>query len=163
MTRAGRATIWAAGLAAAALVLSACTPAQDPGPSETSTAPAPSVTEASAEPAPAPTLVPAGTAGQNLPYFTAIVDQVYATGVGANGRAFIDALVAGGFDKAAMQVTPDLTTIGDPVETLQFSVRWSDGCLLGQVGPAIGEPVTSVGPVLDDGACLIGTTRTIDW
>ena len=40
------------------------------------------------------------------------------------GRAYIDALVAAGFDKAAMQVTPDQTTVGNPAESIQFSVRW---------------------------------------
>jgi len=146
----------------AALALSGCTARQEPAPSQTSAAPAPTVSE-SATPEAAPTLLPDGTAGQNLPYFTAVAKQTYDSGVGTNGRAFIDALVAAGFDKATMQVTPDQTGIGDPVETLQFSVRWKDGCLIGQVGSAIGELVTSVAPVVDGDACLIGFTRDIDW
>lgn len=108
-------------------------------------------------------LVPGGTAADNLPFFSSITAQVAASSDSASGRAYIDALVAAGFDKAAMQVTPDTTTIGNPAESVQFSVRWGEECLLGQVGPAIGAPVTTVAPVLADGACLIGDTRPIDW
>ncbi|KZE41717.1 hypothetical protein AVW09_02970 [Microbacterium sp. T32] len=79
------------------------------------------------------------------------------------GRAYIDALVGAGFDKAAMQVTPDQTTIGNPAESIEFSVRLGADCLVGQVGPSIGDPVTAVLPGLSTGGCLIGETRAIDW
>ncbi len=63
-----------------------------------------------------------------------------------------------------MQVTQDLTTVGNPVESLQFSVRWGeDECLIGQVGPSTGEPVTVVVDQLAEGRCLVGNTRPIDW
>lgn len=63
-----------------------------------------------------------------------------------------------------MQVTQDVTTVGNPVESLQFSVRWGETeCLVGQVGPSTGEPVTMVLPQLAEGRCLVGTTRAIDW
>ncbi|MCK2027309.1 hypothetical protein KZC56_13445 [Microbacterium sp. SSW1-47] len=82
----------------------------------------------------------------------------------AEGRAYIDALVAGGFDRTAMQVTPDQTTVGNPVESLQFSVRWGEeSCLVGQVGPSTGQVVAVVMPQLAEGRCLVGTTRPIDW
>ncbi|QAY61939.1 hypothetical protein ET475_16850 [Microbacterium protaetiae] len=81
-----------------------------------------------------------------------------------HGRAYVDALVKAGFDKTAMQVTEDYSTVGNPAETLQFSVRWNDGqCLIGQVGPETGKPVTTVLPGLADGTCLLGDTRDIDW
>ncbi|MBU4466432.1 MAG: hypothetical protein KKH75_11365, partial [Actinobacteria bacterium] len=70
---------------------------------------------------------------------------------GAAGRAYVDALVAAGFDKTAMQVTNDTSTVGDPAESIQFSVRWGSECLVGQVGPTIGTPVTAVLPVLGGG------------
>ncbi|WP_417564860.1 DUF6993 domain-containing protein [Microbacterium sp.] len=60
-----------------------------------------------------------------------------------------------------MQVTADRTTVGNPVESLQFSVAWGDKqCLIGQVGPSTGNPVTEVMPRSRKAACLIGETRS---
>lgn len=105
-----------------------------------------------------------GTAEENLPIFTAVVEQVSASDEKASGRAYVDALVNAGFDRANMQVTPDVTTVGNPVESLQFSVRWGESvCLMGQVGPSTGEPVTAIMEQLPEGVCLVGNTRPIDW
>jgi len=125
-------------------------------------------TTASATPTPAhggePVLVPDGSAEQNLPLFTAVTAQVWASDGRVEGRAYIDALVAAGFPKERMQVTADRTTVGHPVESLQFSVAWGTGqCLVGQVGPSTGDPVTVVVPQLAQGRCLVGSTRPIDW
>jgi hypothetical protein len=92
-----------------------------------------------------------------------VTAAVWATDRRGQGRAYIDALVAAGFDKAAMQVTSDASTVGNAAESIQFSVLWKDECLLGQVGPATGEPVTIVARSLAGGACLVGNTRPIDW
>lgn len=109
-------------------------------------------------------LIADGTAEDNLPLFAAITAQVWATDQRVSGRAYIDALTAAGFDRSGMQVTQDQTTVGNPVESLQFSVRWGDTeCLIGQVGPSTGDPVTVVMPQLAEGRCLIGDTRPIDW
>jgi hypothetical protein len=122
--------------------------------SPTATATAPAV----------PALVPGGTAKDNLPLFRAVTDRVWAGKSRDHGRAYVDALVKAGFDKKAMQVTPDRSTVGNPAESIQFSVRWNDGqCLIGQVGPETGRAVTTVMPGLTDGACLLGVTRAIDW
>lgn len=130
-------------------------------------APAPSVTPtATAEPtAPAgPVLLPDGTAEDNLPVFTQVVEQVWGTERRAEGRAYVDALVAAGFDRDAMQVTSDRSTVGNPAESIQFSVRWGEeSCLVGQVGPSTGAAVTMVLPQLAEGRCLVGATRPIDW
>ncbi|UJP11142.1 hypothetical protein L2X99_06120 [Microbacterium sp. KUDC0406] len=117
------------------------------------------------EPAPTPpALHPEGTATENLPLFAQVVDHVWSSGNRAEGRAYIDALVAAGFPRDRMQVTEDETTVGNPVESLQFSVAWGDAeCLIGQIGPSTGEPVTAVMPQLAEGRCLIGSTRPIDW
>ena len=88
---------------------------------------------------------------------------MWASDSRGEGRAYIDALVAGGFDKAAMQVTRDESTVGNPAESIQFSVLWKGECLIGQVGPATGDPVTVVARALEGGACLVGNTRPIDW
>ncbi len=142
------------------LSLTACGPSADPpvGPTASAPAPAPSPTDT------APVFVPEGTADDNLPVLTAVTAQVWASDTRGSGRAYVDALVAAGFDKSAMQVTQDRTTVGNPVESLQFSVRWGDSdCLVGQVGPSTGDPVTAVLPQLAEGRCLVGATRAIDW
>ena len=142
------------------LLFSACTPSPTPSVSPSaSESPSPGATTPVA-----PELVPDGTAEDNLPVFTAIADAVWATDQRGAGRAYIDALVGAGFDRAAMQVTQDQSTVGNPAESLQFSVRWGDDeCLIGQVGPSTGQVVTAVMPQLAEGRCLVGTTRPIDW
>lgn len=139
--------------------LAACTDAPSPEPSTSpSASPTASVTPT------APALVPDGSAEDNLPLFTAVADSVWATGDKGAGRAYVDALVEAGFDRSAMQVTQDASTVGNPAESLQFSVRWGTSeCLIGQVGPSTGQVVTAVMPQLAEGRCLIGTTRAIDW
>ena len=91
-----------------------------------------------------------------------MVAGVWATPQQVTGRAYVDALVAAGFDKGAMQLTPDESTVGNPAESIQFSVRWGEECLVGQVGPATGEPVAIVVPVLAEGTCLVGQIRPPD-
>ena len=113
-------------------------------------------------PAPAPTLDPAGGAAANKAFFDTVNQQVLAQDSAAGGRAFIDALAAAGFDKAAMEVTPDRTAADLAADSIQFSIRFPDGCLLGQAGPATGYD-SLVMKVLGTGRCLMGTTRTIDW
>lgn len=139
--------------------LVACAPATEPNP------PAPVTPEPTSDGAvETPAFHPEGTAEDNLPVFAAVSDQVWASDERASGRAYIDALVAVGFDRSAMQVTADLSTVGNAAESMQFSVRWGDdACLIGQVGPSTGEPVTMVMPQLAEGRCLIGSTRPIDW
>ncbi|WP_314094419.1 DUF6993 domain-containing protein [Microbacterium foliorum] len=142
------------------LVLASCGPTPSPDPVRSPAVESPGATE---EPA-GPSYVPDGTADDNLPLFSAIVAQVWASDQRASGRAYIDALIGAGFDRSAMQVTQDSTTVGNPAESLQFSVRWGEEeCLVGQVGPSTGDPVTVVLPQLAEGRCLIGTTRAIDW
>lgn len=150
------------GAAAAAVALlfslAACAPAPVVPPTSASPAPTAEPTES------APTLLPDGSAADNLPVFTAVADAVWGSDQRGAGRAYIDALIAAGFDRDAMQVTQDTSTVGNPAESLQFSVRWGEKeCLIGQVGPSTGQVVTAVMPQLAEGRCLIGTTRAIDW
>jgi len=142
------------------LILTSCGPSPSPDPDPSPAVETPGATD---EPA-GPTYAPDGTAEDNLPLFSAIVAQVWASDQRASGRAYIDALIAAGFDRSAMQVTQDSTTVGNPAESLQFSVRWGEKeCLVGQVGPSTGDPVTVVLPQLAEGRCLVGTTHAIDW
>lgn len=156
-------------LLAVAVALAACTagatagdPAATAGGSATVTRESTTSPQPTASPS-APALVADGTAAQNLPLFTEVVASVWSSPDRASGRAYVDALVAAGFDKQAMQVTADTSTVGNPAESIQFSVLWQDDCLVGQVGPATGEPYTVVVPELAEGSCLVGATRPIDW
>lgn len=126
--------------------------------------PSPSASETTPEGVTDPVLVPDGSADDNLPLFSEVTATVWASDQKVSGRAYIDALVAAGFDRDRMQVTEDVTTVGNPAESLQFSVAWGDEkCLIGQVGPSTGEPVTTVLDQVEAGRCLIGSTRPIDW
>lgn len=82
-------------------------------------------------------------------------------GSAAKGRDFIDALVAAGFDKGAMQLTPDKTAIGLDADNIQFSVQIEDECLVGQFGNT--GYVSAILPAVETAGCLIGNTRPIDW
>lgn len=153
-------------VAAVALTVgvSACAPDGGADPAPTGPVPSNSGAASATPEASTPTFDPSGDAEANLPIFTETVEKVWAGEQRAQGRAYIDALVAAGFaDKATMQLTPDQTTIGNAAESIQFSVFFADRCLIGQVGPATGEPRTEVAPALAEGRCLLGVTRPIDW
>ena len=97
------------------------------------------------------------------PYFDSVNVGVIAADASAGGRAFIDALVAAGFDKAQMEVTADRTTVDLPADSVQFAVLFEGECLIGQYGPASGGYHSAVAPALGTGGCLVGETRPIDW
>lgn len=152
----------------AVLALAGCTGESPTTPTDAAETSAPvssaSANAATSVPSAAPVaLVPGGSAQQNLPFFTQVVATVWAGSGQVDGRAYVDALVGAGFDKGAMQVTPNESTIGNAAESIEFSVRLGADCLVGQVGPSIGDPVTTVLPGLSSGGCLIGQTRPIDW
>jgi len=141
-----------AGTVAVAALLAGCTSQPEPPP-----APAPSV--------PAAEVPDTVTSETPVDLARAVFDrtaqQVLAAGQGGDGRAVVDALVAVGFDKASLQVTPDATWTGRASDSLQFSALRGDSCLVGQIAGDAYAAQTA--PVLGTGACLIGTTRAIDW
>jgi len=138
-------------------------PAEPPAPvTATSAAASPSETP-SATPDPDPSLSPDGTASENLAYFNSLAAAVTKANPAADGRAYIDALVVGGFDRAAMEVTFDRTQTGLVADAVQFSVRFAGECLIGQIGPASDGFQSVVAPILSTGLCLVGSTRQIDW
>ena len=145
---------------ALALMLTGCASADPARPSTPEpSAPIP----ASATPTPAPTFDPSASADEAMAFFDSVNTATIAADAGADGRAFIDALIAAGFDKASMELTADKTTIGNAADSIQFSVRWVDSCLIGQNGVAVGGYHSTLAPVLGTGKCLIGSTRPIDW
>jgi hypothetical protein len=164
--RTGSSAVSAAALVAGltvALALAGCTsgPGRTASPTLTATATATPTPTASAPAAVG--LVPGGTAEQNLPFFDQVNKATLAAKPDAQGRDFIDALVAAGFHKADMQVTVDTTTIGLKANSIQFSVRMGDTCLIGQNGADAGGYQSTVTPALSSGSCLVGQTRAIDW
>ncbi len=157
---------WALAAAGAPLVLAAlltgCTaePA-DPG---VSSAPATAGGSSSAAATSAPVteqLDPAGSAADNKAFFDQVNQALIAANPAAGGQDFTSNLRSNGFDIAAMQVTPDVTTVGVAADSIQFSVHWGDDCLIGQYGQ--GQYESMVAPALGTGACLVGQTRAIDW
>ncbi|WP_411722512.1 DUF6993 domain-containing protein [Mycetocola sp.] len=112
---------------------------------------------------PAPTFDPGASADEALAFFDSVNTATLVTDADADGRAFIDGLAAAGFDTATMELTADQTTIGHAADSIQFSVRWGENCLIGQNGSAVGGYHSTLAPVLGTGRCLIGSTRPIDW
>ena len=158
-------TVLAVG-AGLGLGLSGCassTPTSSPAPSPSATAPIASAPVAATAPPPAPTLRPTQDAPANLDYFDFVASGVVAANPAAGGRDFIDALVAGGFDKVQMEVTFDETSTALAADSIQFAVRFDGGCLIGQNGPATGGYHGAVVSMLANGTCLVGATRQIDW
>ena len=161
-----RSVRWASALlvpAALAVVLTGCVPGGgEPTPAAT-TAPAASATPtAPSTPDPGLQLNPAGSALDNKAFFDSVNQTLIGSNPAAGGVDFTSNLRASGFDIAAMQVTPDTTTVGVAADAIQFSVRWADSnCLVGQYGH--GVYTSTVVPALGTGACLVGQTRPIDW
>ena len=96
-----------------------------------------------------------------MAHFDEVNTATVAADARPGGRAVVDALVGAGFDKSTMQVTADTTSIGRDADSVQFSVLWGQDCLIGQVSGAGYSSQTA--PVLGTGACLVGSTRAIDW
>lgn len=145
------------GLAIAAIVLAVaiplvgCTSSPEPSPTTSSVAPSTD----------APPFSSTSTTAEALAHFDEVNAATVATNARPGGRAVVDALVAAGFDKSTMQVTADTTSIGRDADSVQFSVLWGQDCLIGQVSGAGYSSQTA--PVLGTGACLVGSTRAIDW
>jgi opacity protein-like surface antigen len=159
MRRYRRAVLVAAALVAS-LSLAGCVQSATPAPATTKS------THATASPTPTatpdPVFHPNGTADENKAYFDLVNTRFFTANPSALGRPIIDNLVAAGFSKADMQVTPDKTSIGGGVDSILFAVKMGNECLLGQHGG--GGYSSSVAAALTTGGpCLIGLTRSIDW
>jgi hypothetical protein len=154
-----RLTVAGVAVLASLLALSGCV-AQTPTPSTSATAsPTPGATDAPN--APDPEMKPGGTALQNLPYFDFVNNKLLATNAAPDGRTIIDNLVAAGFTKPTMELTPDRTAVDLAADSIMFSVKIGDNCLIGQMG-RVGYPSLTAKPI-GTGACLVGKTRPIDW
>jgi hypothetical protein len=125
-------------------------------------APVPVLSSSPSPTAPASAAPDGSASGQRALFdLTNTATAELAGGANPGGRAFVDGLVAAGFDKTAMQVTPDKTAINLDADNVQFSVLIEGECLIGQFGNVGYQSV--ILPVLSTGACLVGNTRPIDW
>ena len=144
----GRLAVLIVGLS---LALSACAP------EPVTPMPVPTV-----EPSATPSAAPDDSAeGRRQLFDVTNNETVTRLGSAVGGRDFIDALVTAGFDKSAMQLTPDATAIGLTADNIQFSVLIEDDCLVGQYGN-VGY-ASAILPAVSTAGCLIGNTRPIDW
>ncbi|MEO8094883.1 MAG: hypothetical protein ABI632_08120 [Pseudolysinimonas sp.] len=126
--------------------------------------PVPTYTPSSSEtptPDAGPILRPGDTAAANKQFFDAVNTAFYAAHGKSDGKSIIDNLVASGFRKQDMEVTPDQTSIGEAADSIVFSVRVKGECLVGQSNGTGYHGI--IGPLLGSGGCLVGTTRPIDW
>jgi hypothetical protein len=157
MARSTRAGAALAGLVLAG-ALAGCVPTT-PTPVPTQAA---SATPVPTSTAPAePVLVEGGTAEENQPYFDKVNLDYYTKNGTGSSRGIVDNLIAAGFRKQDMQVTPDHTSIDLQVDSTIVSVRLKGECLIGDFQAANLKSV--VAPLLGTGGCLIGMTLPIDW
>ncbi len=154
-SRIARAGAIVALAAAGVLALTGCIGTPQPAPTPTAAASAVPSTPA------APAIDLDGSAKDNLPYFDQVAAELIGAGGALDGRAWIDALVAAGYPKGDMELTPDRTAINLAADNIQFSVRLNGTCLIGQYGN-IGYASTTA-QLLSTGRCLVGATRPIDW
>lgn len=108
----------------------------------------------------APAYIADGDAAANRPWFDAVNQSTLAENRMPGGRVIVDALVAAGFDKSAIEVTADRTPDGHAADSVQFSVLIKGECLIGQASQS-GYSSTQAA-ALATGTCLLGATRPID-
>lgn len=137
--------------------LVACVPGAGPSPSPTGSAPItsdPLPTPTPTPTKPPPVLYPSGTATQNLPYFNYINEAGWNNYGFTNGISYVDALTAAGFNRADMELTWWDTPDGHLADSIFFSVRFGEECLIGQI--AEWGYAGQVLPVLATGMCMVG-------
>jgi hypothetical protein len=151
-------TVGGSLMLAVALTLAGCTGTPEPMPVPT-TEPEPTRTPGAITTE--PELRPGQNAAANQQYFDLVNDTFgQANGMGTS-RGIVDNLVAAGFEKADIEVTPDSTAINIAVDSIVVSVRIKGECLVGQFSP--NQYSSVVAPLLGTGRCLVGETLPIDW
>lgn len=141
-----------------AVILSGCALIEGPTPEAPNR-------EVPAVPELVPTLVPGGTADENLAFFTEVIRE-YADGDKTiKGEPVSRAVIDAGFDKTLMQVSFDRSETGLEADNIFVSVLFGEGCLIGQIVTAdrsfATESAPAVGP--ENNVCLIGETAAITW
>ena len=144
-------------LVVAAVLVQSSRPAPTPAPQPTSTGAA--ATEISVTP---PPFVPGGTAQENFAYFNWVNKRTISANPAVGSLDFVNGLTDAGFDRAAMQRTPDRTAIDLAADSVQFSVQAGEWCLIGQFGDGSDGYRSVVAPVVPGVGCLVGVTAPLD-
>ncbi|WAC65678.1 hypothetical protein OVA14_10095 [Agrococcus sp. SL85] len=143
------------GAAALVLGLAGCGDAGPLTPAPTSAEPAPAPAGSGS---PAPTAPsgeePAGDEAADDPELAAFRAALEGRVV-SDPAGLVDAIEAAGFDRAAIERTRELDSLGAPVTFVEVAVRLDGSCLVGQIGD--GEPMAMRTGVLGGGRCLIGS------
>ncbi|KQO98907.1 DUF6993 domain-containing protein [Leifsonia sp. Leaf264] len=103
---------------------------------------------------------PEASVAQAERFFDRVAGTVAGTGA-MDGAAYIQAFRAAGVPDDVMEVTDHNGTAGTMQETVQFSVRYGNTCLIGDVGH--GTFTSTTMPETHWDTCLIGGTRPIDF
>lgn len=107
-----------------------------------------------------PSLLPGGTALANIDFFDFVNTRLLAVNSNPSSSAIVENLINSGFDKSDLEVTADTTPLlGLRADSIQFAVRTSSGCMLGQF--QAGNYSSVVGPVINGETCLVGETVPI--
>jgi hypothetical protein len=152
-----RLLIVATSAAVVALGLAGCSGGDTVEPLTTT---APTSSTGSATPAPSASASADPAVAADLAKFDSANQGVASSGT-IDDHRIVDALAAAGFDKAAMQITPDTTTIGRKVDSIEVSVLVGSTCLIGGFNGTTYSSQSA--PALQGGKCLLGNTRAIDW
>ena len=66
------------------------------------------------------------------------------------------ALIAAGFSRKGIEISPNYTSLGMKPDSITVAVKLDKECIIGQYGPAFNDVAVSVAPVLTSGGCLLG-------
>jgi hypothetical protein len=89
-----------------------------------------------------------------------VIQQLLSANPQPTSLLIADTLTAAGFPRESLEVTADTTRVGDPADSILFSVQIEGQCLLGQV--AQGSFGSELASVLGSGRCLVGRTVSLD-
>lgn len=120
--------------------------------------PEPATTTSPPPASPSPSAT-ATSSALDLDTFDAAVEPLTDNDALPKGSKIIAALVDVGYDKSDMELTADKTAIGLDADSIEFSVKVDDQCLIGQFG-SFGYRSVVMGVLATD-TCLVGETKPV--
>lgn len=109
----------------------------------------------------APAVLPAfdkarGAQGNMVLFSGTIREQVKKSGWLVPTERVAHALIAAGFSRKGIEISPNYTSLGMKPDSITVAVKLDKQCIIGQYGPAFNDVAVSVAPVLTSGGCLLG-------